>query len=421
VSYPAISIILRPMKTQALLSFLLILTGCVIVRGAAGPNAIGAIDAEKEASAPETPPSAELLKEPERRIRLEAKSWPELVDKAKPTLSWSTSVDEASAGDLGPEELGCYLMWIAADGEGRPQFSLEAAYTYQPDEKQPVRWVLLAKEEGRDVERHLNIPPSVAKLVEAVPKPEGDAEYVHDYALAMATDDRFGTVYEIGWNLDYQGNADPEDLRLLYVLQDRAKQWHFIGEGPTMSHFGRGLENGWGWSHAVEVQRQVAWRENAGPDSPVEVHFQVKSTDSRWYGDADTLDPILPLLPNLVTNEDAILAGKFPSGLRVTSERPYLLTANGETFERIVQTFGSQRPGWDGVIATEEAEYKQKILQLWRDELTRLNPSLPKGAISIGTRVLLPTGKEVGAIENELNAWDRTWRDDHPQPKPKGG
>jgi hypothetical protein len=235
-------------------------------------------------------------------VREEADSLDALIARVKPAFVWN----------------GRDMLWVATDTNCRPQFVLDEAYVYQPT-NEPRRWVLLEEHDapydscyGEVMGHNLR---GVATLHEAVPVANNDAGVIGEYAVVKSVDPRFGTVYEIGWQkLMANGTCLCEENRRLYVLEDRAKRWHFLGEGV-----GQGNDKGPGSAGFTEVESRVVWTESNAPDLPVQIRIIVKETEMELEGEgAGNSNP----RPDQTTYEEYILAGHFPATVVRTAKRP---------------------------------------------------------------------------------------------------
>ncbi|MHB8519948.1 MAG: hypothetical protein ACYDH9_04235 [Limisphaerales bacterium] len=220
-------------------------------------------------------------------VRTSADSWPTLIQKVKPRFAWN----------------GCDMMWVGNDKRGQPQFILDEAYIYQPT-NHPRQWVLLKDKHVPYEDLHQESPSffysclnlrSVATLRDTVPH----SDHGEDYASAIATNRKMGTVYEIGWQREMGvGTAHPEYGRRIYVLRDQKNQWHFLGEGPE-----EGQMRGGG----TTVESRVVWDDSKTNDLPVQIQFHCIHYDADDGRDG-TNHP-----PDVVTTNEYVLEGKFPA------------------------------------------------------------------------------------------------------------
>jgi len=305
-------------------------------------------------------------------VRVAAESWPQLLDTVKPTFAWN----------------GRDLMWIGCDGDGQPQFTLDRAFVLQPPGAR-ARWVLLGCRDAPFDESYGAVMGEnlrgVARVCAAVPVSDHGAG---DYAVVKGEHPRFGTVYEIGWErLMANGTSLAAFGRRLYLLRDHAGRWRFLGEGPEEGH---GKCGGFvGYSTCNEAR--VVWTNAPGSKMPVEIRFVQEQRDSEWRRDDDAA---VPLRRDQVVYAEAVLGGKFPAPLRWTTQRPYLLSGEGDSFEGLVEHLASWTLGWN----SERKETRRNIVRMWRRGLARLNPGLLRGSLMTGTRVNVLTYAETVSL-----------------------
>jgi hypothetical protein len=322
-------------------------------------------------------------------IRMTADSWPALLQKAQPAFAWN----------------GRDMMWIESDTNGQPQFVLDEAYIYLPT-NQPPQWILVKEERAsadpevwrkEDWWRQFSMQNlrAIAKLQGSDPVPAGDFGSYGNYAVVRGSNPRFGVVYEIGWDDEPStGSSHPQGGRRIYVFKDNANQWHFLGEGP-----GEGASRDGVWS----MQRHVIWKEAKGPNLPLEIQFVTHTSEGSYPFLANDSDRC----PPLTTCDDFILSSRFPSRLRQTTKRSYVLAQKGDTLDRIALWFGYWEPGWGRVDFypedKSEALLKKEVSDLWIKELARLNPQLPRtNDIKEGTRVEIPNAREVEKLASNI-------------------
>ncbi len=311
-------------------------------------------------------------------VTAEAESWAALVEKLQPTLT----VDNHD------------LIWIGKDDHGQPQFTLDEAFILHPP-GQPRRWVLLKEIPGAPFDGFYgevmgNNLHGVASLMGKVPAPVGDAEIYGDFAVGKSSHPAHGTVYEIGWQkLMANGTSLQEGNRRLYLLQDPAGQWHFLGEGPVDQHGKSGYNQG----ERNDVESAVVWTNLPPPALPVEIHFVVKNTHREWSSD----DNPVAARPDLSTYEDYVLSAPFPGQLQRATARPYTISEKGDTFDELAR----RNTAWESdAIKTSAKLFYQ---HLWLDGLARLNPALPPAAIlPVGTKVQLLNQAEREAAHHEF-------------------
>ncbi len=290
------------------------------------------------------------------------------------------------------------MMWIEKSTNSQPQFELDEAYIYQPA-NQPLRWVLLDTHNDAPFDEWYgevmgNNLHGVANEQKTVPVAKNDADEIGEYAVVKSIHPRFGTVYEIGWQkLMSNGTCLCEDNRRLYVLQDPAGDWHFIGEGVGEGHGKSGGQTG----EFNTAESRVVWTGLKNQDVPVQIQFIQKTTWMEWAGDGDAFVP----RPDWTTYDEYVLAGKFPAALRRTTEHSYLLTEEGDTFEKIADHCAEWCPDW-GFDPTDPGASlrKKQVLKIWRTALAQLNPKLTqRGNLRAGTRVqILSYGEMVDRL-----------------------
>jgi hypothetical protein len=224
-------------------------------------------------------------------IHAAADSWAAIVAKVNPTFAWN----------------GRDLMWIEKDKRGRPQFVLDEAYLYQPTNR-PRQWVLLRRStlKMRQPDLRSESPRffystrnwfAVAPLQDSVPH----SDHSDNYAVAISANRKFGTVYEIGWQREMGvGSGHLEYGRRIYVLEDRANHWHFLGEGPE-----EGSERGGGST----VKARVNWKAAKASELPLKIQFV--SQDMLWDFRVESDDSVH--VPDLTTWREFIPAISGPS------------------------------------------------------------------------------------------------------------
>ena len=314
-------------------------------------------------------------------MRAGAASWLQLVAETKPTFIWLMEGQE------------CCLMWIGDDGHGRPRFMIDRAFQYQPDAKSPPRWVLLAAQSElnwvneEDQVEDSNLGPITISLRDAAPELQDDGTANESYAFVKAADPNLGRVYEIGWQTEYTSNSGTMHLRYLrhlYVFQDSAGNWRFLGEGP-FSGIGWGAFR-MGSEERVEVR--VVWRSASQGELPVRVVFHLRSAHQLFAEDDHKLLEVhqLAMLPAPPKKPGDFAFRKIG--------RPYVLSQPSDTLDRLVARIGI----WWPIIELESTtahEDPAKTGELFRAGLLRLNPALPRGEIPVGTQVKLFTDEEI--------------------------
>jgi len=89
-----------------------------------------------------------------------------------------------------------------------------------------------------------------------------------------------------------------------------------------------------------------------------------------------------------------------------STDRSYLLTGTGDTFDKIVEHCAEWDNFWNRWPDVGQKIQNEKIIEMWRAGLAQLNPQLPKtGNVKEGTRVQLLTYAET---ENRLKALEKT-------------
>ena len=153
----------------------------------------------------------------------------------------------------------------------------------------------------------------------------------------------------------------------------------------------------------MTMKTQVHWKEVKAPELPLEIQFVTE--DTRWDPQTQEDDD---QATRLTTCRELILASPFPSPLRETTRRPYLVAEKNDTLEKIAERLGYWQPGWKCYVdmkedQNREAILKKKVLELWITGLARLNPQLPQaGGIAEGTHVEILTFYEVEKLALRL-------------------
>jgi hypothetical protein len=223
-------------------------------------------------------------------IHESANSWPALIRKTKPTFAWND----------------CDLMWIETNQQDGLQFTMDEAYVYQPT-NQPLQWVLLDDKTNVPYgDRRLESPAgwnlhAVASLRDGIPPRQYDIGERGNYAAMIGTSPHSGNVYEIGWQRESgAGIGHPDYGRRIYLFQDQASSWHFLGEGPEEASE-HGEEN--------TVQSQVEWIGAESNDRPFKIKFHVETIISSVdYTLDETNRP-----PDEYKTNNYVLAGPFPA------------------------------------------------------------------------------------------------------------
>lgn len=308
----------------------------------------------------------ELDASPGVRFVVSAGSWPEFLEKTRPTFTWND-------GDL---------LWVDDSQPDAPRFVLNRAHLHVGPAGR-AQWVLLDEESlpangphGPDSRR------AVARLQAKRPAPYCDAGLTEHYATVIASHADHGTVFEVGWQSEMgTGSGHVATLRHIYLLRDTGGKWHLLGEGPG-SGGGRSGMTGETW----EVQPEVRWT-TVAPGGPPELRFRAQMTEDHLSPDeANGSDPFWS---SFVTYQDYGMTGPFPAKPRPVG-RPYLLAGAAEDFEAIVERLSAWLPDRQAVDEPRDA-----VRRFWRAQLRRLNPDLPAGTFRPGTRISILTYGEV--------------------------
>jgi len=294
-------------------------------------------------------------------VREEADSWPHLVEKLHPDFTWN----------------GCDLLWIATDADGKLNSVImdEAHVLKEPG--RPAKWVLLDVVSAEHFEYDwlygeiggTNLRGN-AKPQTTSPQPESDAELYGEYAFIRGANPDAGTVYEVGWQrLMANGTCLCEGSRRIYLFEDLAHHWHFVGEGPEV---GQGKEGGNEMQGTDLDYISVEWT-NDHSAVPLKIHIVMKNLKYEWATEEQT--DFVPR-PDYVTYTDYTLSA--PPNPPEPDSAPYLITKPGDTFDKILH-----------YVARWEPESDDRALPFWRFELPQLNPGLPQGDIPAGTHIKL--------------------------------
>ncbi|MHC4714680.1 MAG: FG-GAP repeat domain-containing protein [Planctomycetota bacterium] len=296
-------------------------------------------------------------------VRMEAPTLAALLDKAKPDIVFNT-VD---------------MMWADTGDDDRMRFTLDRAFRFHV-EGQPTKWVLVASGVRGDLQLSGQYTRRVIEVAEAIPR----EDHWPSYAIVKSASDEFGTLYEIGWQGvgGIGGSGNHEGRSVLYVLRDDAGRWRFIGEGPGECNGRSGGE----YTFLYSVESTVVW--TGDPESPVEVRFVCR--DAKYQGGLSDYEiPADIVRRDYVSYTEAVLEGPYPASLRRTTEHPYMVVEEDETFDSLVEHLAR----WELLWITNRGNARQRLLAAWRRELRRLNPSLTEGAIPAGTRA------KIGRVE----------------------
>ena len=173
------------------------------------------------------------------RVRVEAPTWKQLVEKARPDLS----------DDRGQS----LMMWIRPQ-DSQPSFHLERAFTWKPARDEAVRWVLLElTSEPPDAIYWNNICVSAPATSVLLGKTlaRGAGPNAGDYAVELAHDDVNGSVYEIGWKFSRPGPSSMPDESPVFLVTGHVVCMARCGRtlasaGPGAGSYGLGVDGGAG-------------------------------------------------------------------------------------------------------------------------------------------------------------------------------
>jgi len=199
-------------------------------------------------------------------VQTVAPSWAVLCAMARPTFTWHDRD----------------LIWVEDDADGRPVFRLDRAWRYR-DGSGRVQWVLLGIRDGEWDEAFGQV---MGDNLEGRPrlvagKPTSD-HGSGDYVLVLETDDRCGTVYEVGWQkLMANGTSLAIEERRIYFRRTREGGWELLGEGPAEGHG----KTGPGESHQTRSVPRVVW--TGDPACSCRIEFLLEHRDYRWATEAD--------------------------------------------------------------------------------------------------------------------------------------
>ena len=337
-------------------------------RGAA--DSVSTMAASPESVEP-APPAAVSQPDPIIRglggqltIRVAAPSWEALLEKTKPSFL----IDE-------------YLMlWIQSDEDGRPKFALDRAFVYQPEGEEPA-WILLGFQAAPHDEWYSQVKSyhvrGVARLHGKIPRSDHGAG---NYAVVLSEHPVFGKVYEVGWQAQMSGGTSlAESESRFYLLESPSGEWRFVGRGPGP---GRG-KSGYTEVHTTHVVREVSWMDS--PEAPVRIAFRVRHCQHEWITSDERAirDGPSEWRPrrDLTAYTDFVLEGELPATRRRTTEKPYMIAAQGDTLESIA---GFLTVWGIGAVRIPNAQ------QRWVERLRELNPALFEGEIPRGAKVWVP-------------------------------
>lgn len=290
------------------------------------------------------------------RFRLEAGSWEELVARARPACTWN---------DLD-------MLWVAEE-PGRPvRFVVERAWIYRPADG-PPKWVLAGFDSGGGSppirERFGSWPR--AEIAVGAPPAGGDG-CIGDYARRLASDARFGTVYQLGWQGEISGGTNLfSPNRAVFLLRDPQLRWRVIGQG---------IEEGVGkagypvcWRCGAEYR--VRW--TGDPSDPAAVEITVTHSLCEVGEEQSGA-------PTLATHRDGVLVRRPEFGVKWTG-REHVRAEPGDTLEAIA----SRLAWWDSCSIRREAPGRREAAARWAGTLRELNPGVGAGELPAGARLFV--------------------------------
>ena len=115
------------------------------------------------------------------------------------------------------------------------------------------------------------------------------------------------------------------------------------------------------------------------PEAPVRIAFRVRDCQHEWVS-SDDLFEWRPRR-DLTAYTDFVLEGELPATRRRTTEKPYMIAAQGDTLEGIADFLTA----W-GIGAARIPNAQQR----WVERLRELNPALFEGEIPRGAKVWVP-------------------------------
>jgi hypothetical protein len=219
-------------------------------------------------------------------IAATSSSWAELCANERPTFTWRDRD----------------LIWVENDPQGAPLFRLDCAYRYR-DGNGEIQWVLLGLRDGEWDRLFGQVMGDnlVARPQLVAQKPTSD-HGSGDYVVELATDERCGAIYEVGWQkLMANGTSLEIEERRLYFRWTRGGAWEFLGEGQGE---GQG-KSGPGASHVTRSVPKVTWSGDSSCSCRIE--FLMEHRDYRWWTEADGEDFNRDLPPVTVRYERATL------------------------------------------------------------------------------------------------------------------
>jgi hypothetical protein len=295
------------------------------------------------------------------KIRLEADSWPELCEKAKPTFTWN----------------GKDMMWIIEEADGKTIFKMNRAFIFEPTGERP-RWILLYEQNGEHDNWYRELSgqslEGIAHLNKG--KPVHDSGAGH-YAIIFAQNDNRGIMYEVGWQDQMgEGTNRSQGERRLYVLKEITGKWFFMGEGPSECS-AKGLNFREYFSSSFRAN--VIWKPDRNP--PCKINFQVRFNDFDNNKGGKHEKNIY---------NDCVLDGTTEYTKKLC-EREYYICEENENLQSIIAIMAPWESEWDNNRTGE----RDKILEMWRTYLINLNPGVDFTSIKSGTRLNLPTHREI--------------------------
>ena len=292
-------------------------------------------------------------------IAAEAPTLAGLQQQLKPNFAWDK----------------CCMMWVRENPAGKPEFTMDRAYVYQPKGEDP-KWVVLEARDAPFDEMYAQVMGYNLKAVAPVleTKPTGD-NGSGDYAIVLSHRAGLGTVYEIGWqDLLANGTSLAETERRLYVLKDSGGKYRFIGEGPGEGHG----KNGYLTMFAIRQEARVTWAKDS--QAPCRIDFMVETKDDQWSSGDDP--PGFVPKRTKVEYEDMTLDADSKTAIG-TGKGRYVVAGKEDNLNTITELLASWTTGWEPGKPGE----RQKILEKWRSALRRLNPELDRIAIEPGAKV----------------------------------
>ena len=314
------------------------------------------------------------------RVRVEAPSWEELLERTTPRFSWGE-------GDL---------MWIQEGEEGRPVFILDRAYVIQPANG-PSRCVLLEPDPAKEGTWARDKAPTRSEILLHDQVPQLGDQELGDYALLVDRDTTGRTLYRIVRQSWFgSGTAGGAMADNIYVLSegkpsrpgktpDFPDRWRLVGVGPHAENSTLGYK---AYRSCSEGLVEIRWVESE--KEPVMLIFMAR-LDRHRMPEEKGVDPPPHWVPGrLTTYRMYALAGPLPASLNPLSPREFTVTETETTWSDLAEQWGSWTPGW-----TAGSDRREAILTTWREALRDLNPGVAGETIPAGTKLDLPTYEEV--------------------------